>query len=70
MVHRFTASLPLQTGLSPADYFGHTIVQISQNIKVGVINVAVGGCKIELLRDKDQLSNLMLFRLPVGYKTW
>lgn len=41
------------TGLSPADYFGRTLVAgLPQNIKVGVINVSVGGCRIELF-DKD-----------------
>lgn len=42
-----------KTGLSPADYFGRTIVSVlSEKVKVGVINVAVGGSKIELF-DKD-----------------
>lgn len=37
------------TGLCPADYFGRTLVaHLSANIKVGVLNVAVAGCKIEL----------------------
>jgi alpha-L-fucosidase 2 len=37
------------TGLCPADYFGRTIVSnLPPNIKVGVVNVAVAGCKIEL----------------------
>lgn len=41
------------TGLSPADYFGRTMVaSLPKKIKVGVINVSVGGCKIELF-DKD-----------------
>jgi hypothetical protein len=36
-------------GLGPADYFGRTMVaNLPENIKVGVINVAVPGCKIEL----------------------
>lgn len=36
-------------GISPADYFGRTLVEnLPDSIKVGVINVAVGGCKIEL----------------------
>lgn len=35
-------------GLCPADYFGRTLVaNLPKNIKVGVINVAVAGCKIE-----------------------
>jgi hypothetical protein len=42
-----------RTGLTPADYFGRTMVAtLPQNVKVGVINVSVAGCKIELF-DKD-----------------
>jgi len=52
----YTAVPPLcrcQTGLTPADYFGRTLVEnLPENIKVGVINVAIGGCKIELF-DKE-----------------
>jgi hypothetical protein len=40
-------------GLSPADYFGRTMVAVMpDSIKVGLINVAVGGCDIRLF-DKD-----------------
>lgn len=52
----YTAVPPLtrcKTGLGPVDYFGRTLVaNLPANIKIGVINVAVGGCKIELF-DKD-----------------
>ncbi|WP_461634239.1 beta-xylosidase family glycoside hydrolase [Labilibaculum euxinus] len=52
----YTAIPPLcrcHTGLTPVDYFGRTLLEnLPENIKVGVINVAVGGCKIELF-DKD-----------------
>jgi len=52
----YTAVPPLcrcQTGLSPADYFGRTMVEhLPKKIRVGVINVSIGGCKIELF-DKD-----------------
>jgi hypothetical protein len=42
-----------RTGLTPADYFGRTMVaNLPNNIRVGVINVSVAGCKIELF-DKD-----------------
>jgi len=42
-----------RTGLSPADYFGRTMVEnLPKNIRVGIINVSIGGCKIELF-DKD-----------------
>lgn len=41
------------SGLCPADYFGRTLVEkLPKNIRVGVINVAIGGCKIELF-DKE-----------------
>jgi hypothetical protein len=42
-----------RTGLTPADYFGRTMVAaLPANVRVGVINVSVAGCKIELF-DKD-----------------
>ncbi len=42
-----------KSGLTPADYFGRTMVKNSpEEIKIGVINVAVGGCDIRLF-DKD-----------------
>ncbi len=42
-----------RTGLCPADYFGRTMVaNLPENIRVGVVNVSVAGCKIELF-DKD-----------------
>lgn len=48
----YTAVPPLTrcySKLSPADYFGRTMIaNLPTNIKVGVINVSVGGCKIEL----------------------
>ncbi|MBN1926585.1 MAG: sialate O-acetylesterase [Prolixibacteraceae bacterium] len=54
--HWYTALPPLcrcYTGLTPADYFGRTLVKnLPDNIKVGVINVSIGGCKIELF-DKE-----------------
>jgi hypothetical protein len=41
------------SGLCPADYFGRTMVaNLPKEIKVGVINVSVAGCKIELF-DED-----------------
>ena len=41
------------SGLSPADYFGKTLIEeLPENITVGVINVSVGGCDIRLF-DKD-----------------
>jgi hypothetical protein len=54
--HWYTAVPPLsrcKTGLTPADYFGRSMLaHLPGDVKVGVINVAVGGCKIELF-DKD-----------------
>ena len=45
------------TGLCPADYFGRTIVSnVPANIRVGVVNVSVAGCKIELF-DKDNFQS-------------
>lgn len=56
MGHWYTAVPPLcrcRSGLTPADYFGRTLVaNLPDNIRIGVINVAIGGCKIELF-DKD-----------------
>ncbi|MGQ1945498.1 sialate O-acetylesterase [Geofilum sp. OHC36d9] len=56
MAKWYTAVPPLclcSSGLSPADYFGRTMVaNIPDSIKVGVINVAIGGCDIRLF-DKD-----------------
>lgn len=41
------------TGLTPADWFGRTMVEnLPEEVRVGVINVAVGGAPIEDL-DKD-----------------
>ncbi len=52
----YPAAAPLsrcRTGLTPGDYFGRTLVEtLPKNVRVGIINVAVGGCKIELF-DKD-----------------
>ncbi|GAB3949721.1 sialate O-acetylesterase [Spirosoma harenae] len=53
----YTAVPPLcrcRTGLTPSDYFGRELLaNLPEKARVGVINVAVGGCKIELF-DKDQ----------------
>lgn len=52
----YTAVPPLcrcRTGLTPADYFGRTLLEnLPNDVKIGVINVAVGGCKIVLF-DKE-----------------
>ena len=45
------------TGLTPADYFGRTLVaNLPDSIKVGVINVSIGGCRIELF-DKENYAS-------------
>ena len=42
------------SGLSPADYFGRTMIEtLPENITVGIINVSVAGCDIRLF-DKDK----------------
>lgn len=55
-----TAKPPLcraGTGLGPANSFGKTMLKhLPENIKVGIVHVAVAGCKIELF-DKDQYQN-------------
>jgi hypothetical protein len=52
----YTAIPPLcrcRSGLSPSDYFGRTLVaNLPKDVRVGIINVSIGGCKIELF-DKD-----------------
>ncbi len=52
----YPASPPLcrpSSGLCPADYFGRTMVSnLPPSIKVGIVNVSVAGCKIELF-EKD-----------------
>lgn len=41
------------TGITPGDYFGKTLIEnLPDSIRIGIINVSVGGCKIELF-EKD-----------------
>ncbi|MDR0961565.1 MAG: hypothetical protein LBM62_03245 [Mediterranea sp.] len=53
----YTAVPPLarcNTGLNPDDNFGRSMVsQLPKNIKVGVVMVAIGGCKIQLFDKND-----------------
>jgi alpha-L-fucosidase 2 len=45
------------TGLCPADYFGRTLVSnLPPNIRVGIVNVSVGGCKIELFEEDKYMT--------------
>lgn len=52
----YTAIPPIcdcNAGISPADYFGRTLIEhLPSTVKVGIINVSVGGCRIELF-DKE-----------------
>ena len=56
----YTAAPPLSrpnAGIGPSDYFGRTLVEkLPASIKVGVVNVSVAGCKIELF-DKDHFAD-------------
>ena len=53
----YTATPPIVSpigGLGMADYFGRTMVAaLPSNVKVGVVDVAIGGCAIEMF-DKDK----------------
>lgn len=53
----YTAIPPLarcNTGLTPADYFGRTLAaNLPEDVRIGVVMVAVGGCKIELFDKKN-----------------
>ena len=56
----YTAVPPLcrdGTGLSPCDYFGRELVNnLPEEITVGIINVAVAGCSIDLF-DEDKAAS-------------
>jgi hypothetical protein len=53
----YTAVPPLcrpSNGIGPADYFGRTMVaHLPKNIRVGVVVVAVAGCKIEMFDEAN-----------------
>ncbi|RYE34264.1 MAG: sialate O-acetylesterase [Sphingobacteriaceae bacterium] len=67
----YTAVPPLtrcKTGLTPADYFGRTMVaNLPKKIRVGIINVSVGGAKIEIF-EKDNYQSY-LATAPVWMKS-
>lgn len=67
----YTALPPLcreNTGLTPIDYFGRTMVEhLPSNVRVGVINVAVGGCHIETFM-RDSVDNYVKTRAPQWMK--
>lgn len=58
----YTAIPPLArryTGLTPADYFGRKLVEsLPEDISVGVINVSVAGCGIDLF-NKDKFATYL-----------
>lgn len=58
----YTAIPPLvrcKTGLTPADYFGRTLVaNLPPKIRVGIINVSVAGAKIEVFEKEKYQSYL------------
>lgn len=61
----YTATPPLHShyaGLSPADYFGRAMVEhLPSHIKVGLINVSVTGCAIEVFfKEYDPACNARL----------
>lgn len=42
------------TGLCPADYFGRTMLEhLPENVRIGVINVSVAGCGIDLFHPEN-----------------
>ena len=58
----YTAVPPLckeGNGLSPCDYFGRELVENLPDVTVGIINVAVGGCSIDMFDESkvDQYVN-------------
>jgi hypothetical protein len=67
----YTAVPPLarcKTGLTPADYFGRTLVaNLPKKIRVGIINVSVAGAKIEIF-EKDTYQSY-LATAPVWMKS-
>ena len=47
------------TGLTPADYFGRTLVaNLPEKIRIGIINVSVAGAKIEIF-EKDSYQSYL-----------
>ena len=65
--HWYRAIPPLarcHTGLTPGDYFGRTMVaNLPSDVKIGIINVSIGGCKNSSIRIIISLTWILL---PVG----
>ena len=61
----YTAVPPLcrcNTGLTPGDYFGRAMVaNLPPDVKVGIINVSIGGCRIELFDKEPFLFSFYFF---------
>ena len=52
------------TGLTPADYFGRTLIEsLPSNVRVGIVHVAIGGCHIETFMT-DSIENYVEHRAP------
>ena len=50
------------TGLTPADYFGRAMVsRTPDSIRIGVINVAIGGCGIDLFDKVSMFNRIIVF---------
>ena len=68
----YTATPPIcdcNAGISPADYFGRTLIKnLPEKVEVGLINVSVGGCKIELF-DKENYQSYVE-NAPGWMKGW
>jgi hypothetical protein len=58
----YTAGPPLcrcKTGLTPADYFGRTMLaNLKKKVRIGIINVSVAGARIEIF-DKDNFQSYL-----------
>lgn len=58
----YTATPPLcrpGNGMCPADYFGRTLItKLSPSIKVGIVNVAVAGSRIEVFNENTEKAYL------------
>lgn len=69
--HWYKATPPLCrefNGLTPADYFGRTLTEnLPENIRVGIINVAIGGCSIEAFLP-DCIEDYAANKAPVWMK--
>lgn len=56
------------TGLTPVDYFGRTMLEnLPDNVKIGIVHVAIGGCKIELFQ-KDKYKEYIAKESPSWMK--